>query len=112
MQQPSTIKYIKPSKFDTQMFIPIQINENDKQLLKIKNYQGKDYLFLPIKKIKGVQLVTNRIYELEIKTRQWKEFTVITYHLSNTIETLKNSKNDVITKYLKPKRKICLIHKV
>ena len=127
MQQPTAIKYIKPgpdtvrnlrfpAKFNTQLFIPVHINDNDKQLLKIKTYKYRPYIgrrclpassrceaiFLPIKKIKGVQLVANRVYEVEIKTRQWKEFTVITYHLSNTLASL--SQSHKITDHFKPKK--------
>ena len=97
MNKPTTLKYIRSARYETQMFVPVHINENDLENIQVKPYYNNEYVFLLAKKIRGARLVPGRIYELEIKQRKWNEYNIIRYHLSNTLETLKLSKITDIT---------------
>ena len=68
----STIKYLKKTKYDSYMFIPIEINSAHKDVLQVKEYKRKQYVFLPKHKvvIKN-DLTTNTIYRLTIKDWIW-----------------------------------------
>ena len=100
--KPSRIKYIKPSRYSSEMFVPLFINDYDRQLISIKKYNnGKEYIFLKSHRITGEPLVSGRIYQLDISRWRHRGYNMIRYKLSETLEQSK------LTKYYKPAK--CLI---
>ena len=84
------ITYIKDTRYDAGLFRIERISNEVGEQLNIKPFKGKDYIYIPRRKIvpKKLNLVRNRTYELTIKTRMWQDHIIKTFHLDNTIETL------------------------
>lgn len=88
--QKTILKYIKPTKNDSQMFLIEELAEEHIGSLFIKHYKDRDWSFLLNRKIRPNMnvLKKNRFYELEIKERKWDGKIVRTFYLHITPETL------------------------
>lgn len=64
--------YIKPAKYESLMFLVLDITDKDKQNLNVKEYSGNKYLYLPAKRIYD-PLIKSKKYELIDYT--YKNFT-------------------------------------
>ena len=84
------VTYIKDTRYDSTLFRVESITNEERQQLKIKQFNGKEYIYIPKRKIvpKQLKLVSNRTYELTVKTRIWNDFVIRTFHLDNTVESL------------------------
>ena len=92
--KPTQLQFLTETKYDNKMFIPISISDTHKQLLKIKKYQNKDYIFIPNHKITGQKhFIKNNIYQVDISSRKWCNHTVIKYHIYNTLETIEKNES-------------------
>ena len=89
------IKYIKPTEYNSEMFLIEELSDEHIGSLYIKNYNDRDWTFIYSNKIRPNSsiLIPKRVYELEIKERKWNDKIVRTYHLHNTFETLNYKKN-------------------
>ena len=68
----STIKFLKKTKYDSYMFSPIQISSAHKDILQVKQYKRKQYIFIPARKIvmKG-NIIPGTTYKVVIKDWIW-----------------------------------------
>ena len=85
------LTYIKKGKYDSCLFKIERLNKEDKNMLNIKIFNDKQLVYIKRSQIvpQKLKLVQNRAYELsDIKCRQWNNYTVKTYHLTQTFETL------------------------
>ena len=84
------VTYIKDTRYDSALFRVERICNEAKEQVNTKQFKGKEYIYIPKRKIvpKKIKLVTNRTYELSVKTRMWEGKIIRTYHLDNTIESL------------------------
>lgn len=75
----SLLEYIKSTKYDTEMFIPIQLTDSHKDTIKIKVYNGNQYIFIPKRKIIG----RNNVYAVQIKEWLHDNFYSVRYILNH-----------------------------
>ena len=80
----SLLKYIKSTKYDTEMFIPIQLTDSHKDTIKIKVYNGNQYIFIPKREIIGKckQFERNNVYAVQIKEWLHDNFYCVRYILN------------------------------
>ena len=80
---PTLLKYIKETKYNSQMFLIEQLANEHIGSLYIKEYQDRDWAFLANEKIKTNldMLEKNKIYNVEIKEIQRNGKIKRTYHL-------------------------------
>ena len=90
----TTIKYIKVAKYETLMFVPIHIEDKDKDYINVKQHNKSKFIFLASKKIRGPKLVEGHIYKVDISQHLWKGLTITRYHLTSVL-----SKTKPITHY-------------
>ena len=69
MTADTILRYITSTKYDTQMFQVLNIDDNDKPFFAIKEYQNQQYVYIKDSRIssKSDQLVKNKYYTIEVK---------------------------------------------
>ena len=80
------VQYIKPAKFETEMFKLIKSDNDSAKHLKLStsNYKGKQssVLFIKSKKIKNCELIPRKSYDLKvIQTGIFRNKPVLKYNL-------------------------------
>ena len=79
----TTLKYLKPTKFDSYMFSPVNIAKADEEALKVKRYNNLEYVFIPQRKLKTKdELIQGATYEVSIKTWLHNEYFCVRYNLT------------------------------
>ena len=103
---PTLIKYIKEAKYG-EMFLIEYLNDYDIGRLRISHYKDRDWVFLRDTRIRiqSGRLVSQQIYELEIKERKWDGHIVRTYFLTPSEEHWEKNNQP---KYFKTKKSECL----
>lgn len=61
----SLIKYIKPAKFDTEMFVLEKLDKKQEKLLKIRKYKDTNFVFIKANRICSSNLKRNCTYKIE-----------------------------------------------
>ena len=62
-QQPSFLKFVTITRYDSAMFEIIEISPSQNQYFRIKPYKDREYVYIPLKKLKCIsQLMKNAIY--------------------------------------------------
>ena len=98
------IKYIKEAKYDTLLFIPIDIT--DAEYIKTKNYNGNKYIFLKKKRVKSKDNLKNG-YLYTVTTKSWvhNKVVYVLYYLKPKVSNPKIDTCDSFgskTEVLKP----------
>ena len=97
---PVLIKYIKQTKFNTLLFIPIDIE--DALFIRTKNHNGNQYIFLNQNRVKkACDLISGTTYE--VSTHSWvhNSSVYVNYHLTVVTQPTVQ-KQKPITSYLLP----------
>ena len=98
----STLKFLKVTKYNSYMFMPIQISSDHKDILHVKEYKRKEYVFIPkYKMVSKNDLIPNTTYKVVIKDWIWDhkgiEKYCVKYYLTSDMVP--------ITTYFKSKKK-------
>ena len=104
MSEPSTLKFICTTKYDTAMFEVVQISPSQKTFFNIKPYKDRQYAYIPMRKIKcDNKFIKNYIFTVDnveswIYKKNGNEYNCMKYHL-------KLKKNSNKTKYVKDNKR-------
>ena len=99
----STLKFIKPAKYDTYMFAPVNITESQSHFFNIKSFKDNKYIFLKQKKIKSKnELIKGAIYSVDINDWVHNKF----YNVRYTLKLVE--KPSVIFEFPEKKSQKCL----
>ena len=111
-QQPSFLKFVTITKYDSAMFEIIEISPSQNQYFKIKPYKDREYVYIPLRKLKcKSELIKKAVYLVSnVKTwiyeKEGDKFGCIKYFLKF------HKKPDLnVTAHMKSNKPKCLFVK-
>lgn len=83
----TVVEYIKPCRYDSELFKIIKVDHTKKHLLKIHKRKPCDLLFIKSYKLNGCVLERNKKYDLKVeKIRSESNRPVLKYQLEEKVE--------------------------